>query len=164
MHPFPPEIQGNATFSLATFRKSGVAVYTRLVCRRPEQTLFHDEQQTGQVQGASATTRQVKIALARMRGRSPDRNCRDRRILRPEEHARARQLINAKYWLARLPWLWRNTDTYSRDYAGLKGGSGPIHDTAYHQGFGGSRRKRLRPEALVILRALCGSGSCGFVP
>ena len=34
------------------------------------------------------------------------------RILRPDEHARARRLINAKYWLARVPLLWRNTDVY----------------------------------------------------
>ena len=26
--------------------------------------------------------------------------------------ARVRRAINAKYWLARLPLLWRNTDTY----------------------------------------------------
>ena len=34
------------------------------------------------------------------------------RILPPEESARVRRLINAKYWLARVPLLWRNTDAY----------------------------------------------------
>jgi hypothetical protein len=34
------------------------------------------------------------------------------RILPPEEHARARQAINRKYWAARLPLIWSRTDTY----------------------------------------------------
>ena len=34
------------------------------------------------------------------------------RILPPEEFDRVRGLINAKYWLARVPFLWRNTDAY----------------------------------------------------
>jgi hypothetical protein len=34
------------------------------------------------------------------------------RILPQEEFARARQLLKAKYWLARIPFLWRNTDAY----------------------------------------------------
>jgi len=34
------------------------------------------------------------------------------RILPPEEHARARQTINSKYWIARIPLVWKRTDTY----------------------------------------------------
>lgn len=34
------------------------------------------------------------------------------RILPPEQHERVRRLIKAKYWLARVPFLWRNTDAY----------------------------------------------------
>jgi hypothetical protein len=34
------------------------------------------------------------------------------RILTPDEFANARKLINAKYFLARVPFLWRNTDVY----------------------------------------------------
>jgi hypothetical protein len=29
-----------------------------------------------------------------------------------DEFDAARQAIKAKYWLARIPFLWRNTDTY----------------------------------------------------
>ncbi len=32
------------------------------------------------------------------------------RILPAEEFPRVRRLISAKYWLARVPFLWRNTD------------------------------------------------------
>jgi hypothetical protein len=34
------------------------------------------------------------------------------RILPPEEHIRARQAINRKYWATRIPLLWWRTDTY----------------------------------------------------
>ena len=34
------------------------------------------------------------------------------RILPAEEHARARQAINRKYWMARIPLVWWRTDTY----------------------------------------------------
>jgi PPOX class probable F420-dependent enzyme len=37
------------------------------------------------------------------------------RILPPEEHAHARQTINRKYWLARLPSIWSRTDALSGD-------------------------------------------------
>jgi hypothetical protein len=33
-------------------------------------------------------------------------------ILPPEDHAHARQSINRKYWMARIPLLWSRTDTY----------------------------------------------------
>jgi len=29
-----------------------------------------------------------------------------------EEHARVRKLLNAKYWMARLPLIWSRTDVY----------------------------------------------------
>jgi hypothetical protein len=34
------------------------------------------------------------------------------RILPPQEFQRTRCLINAKYWLARIPFMRRNTDAY----------------------------------------------------
>jgi PPOX class probable F420-dependent enzyme len=34
------------------------------------------------------------------------------RILPPQEFERTRCLIKAKYWLARIPFMWRNTDAY----------------------------------------------------
>jgi hypothetical protein len=32
--------------------------------------------------------------------------------MHPQEFAQARRLINKKYWLARIPFLWRKSDTY----------------------------------------------------
>ena len=34
------------------------------------------------------------------------------RILSAGEHEHARETINRKYWLARLPLIWQRTDTY----------------------------------------------------
>ena len=56
---------------------------------------------------------QVKIAPCTIRGKITGPEFLGTvRILRADEFARARQAINAKYWLARVPFLWRNTDVY----------------------------------------------------
>jgi len=34
------------------------------------------------------------------------------RILPPEQHCSARQTLDRKYWMSRIPWIWRRTDTY----------------------------------------------------
>jgi hypothetical protein len=56
---------------------------------------------------------QVRIAPSTMRGKitGPEFPAQAR-FMNPEEFDRARKLIRDKYWLARLPFLWRNTDTY----------------------------------------------------
>src|SRR5258705_117667 len=33
-------------------------------------------------------------------------------FMKPEEFQHAQKLIKDKYWLARVPFIWRNTDTY----------------------------------------------------
>lgn len=56
---------------------------------------------------------QVKIAPSTIRGKitGPEFPARVR-FMKPEEFPHALKLIKAKYWLARVPFLWRNTDTY----------------------------------------------------
>jgi hypothetical protein len=34
------------------------------------------------------------------------------RLLPPESQAAARESINRKYWMARIPFVWWRTDTY----------------------------------------------------
>jgi PPOX class probable F420-dependent enzyme len=55
----------------------------------------------------------VAIAPCTIRGKitGPDFPATGR-FLRLDEFDAARQAIKAKYWLARIPFLWRNTDTY----------------------------------------------------
>jgi PPOX class probable F420-dependent enzyme len=56
---------------------------------------------------------QVKIAPSTIRGKitGPEFSARVR-FMKPEEFQHAKDLIKGKYWLARVPFIWRNTDTY----------------------------------------------------
>jgi hypothetical protein len=113
MTPIPAEIHGQRYISLATFRKNGVAVYTPIWFAEDGAKLyFMTNSKLGKVKRIRNNP-QVKIAPCTMRGKitGPEFPATVR-IMRPEEYGRVRQLINAKYWLARLPFLWRNTDTY----------------------------------------------------
>jgi uncharacterized protein len=113
MATVPAEIHGQRYVSLATFRKSGVAVYTPIWFAEDKNKLYF---MTNSKSGKCKRIRnnpQVKIAPCTIRGKiiGPEFPAIVR-ILPPEEFARVRQAINAKYWLARVPFLWRNTDTY----------------------------------------------------
>ena len=113
MATVPAEIHGQRYLSLATFRKSGVAVYTPIWFAEDNNTLYF---MTNSKLGKCKRIRnnpQVKIAPCTIRGRitGPEFSATVR-TLPPKESARVRPLIKAKYWLARVPLLWRNTDTY----------------------------------------------------
>jgi len=112
MATVPAEIHGQRYISLATFRLIGTAVYTPIWFAEDNNKLYF---MTNSKLGKCKRIRNspnVKIAPCTIRGKitGPEFPA-TARILPPEEFARVRQLINAKYWLARLPFLWRNTDT-----------------------------------------------------
>lgn len=113
MATIPCEIQGQRYISLATFRKSGVAVYTPIWFAEDNNRLyFMTSSRLGKYKRIRNNP-EVKIAPCTMRGKITGPESAGRvRVLRAEEQARARQLINAKYWLARVPLLWRNSDVY----------------------------------------------------
>ena len=113
MATIPAEIHDERYISLATFRKSGVAVYTPIWFAEYDDKLYF---MTSSKLGKSKRIRsnpQVKIAPCTMRGKitGPEFSATVR-ILPPENFASARKIINAKYWLARVPFLWPNTDAY----------------------------------------------------
>jgi uncharacterized protein len=109
----PREIHSQRYVSLATFRKSGVAVYTPIWFAEDNNKLyFMTNSKLGKVKRIRNNP-QVKIAPCTMRGKiTGPEFAATARLLGPEQSDRVRQLIRAKYWLARLPFLWRNTDTY----------------------------------------------------
>jgi uncharacterized protein len=109
----PAEIHSQRYVSLATFRKSGVAVYTPIWFAEDHNKLyFMTNSKLGKVKRIRNNP-QVKIAPCTIRGKiTGPEFAATVRILPKEESGRVRQLIRAKYWLARLPFLWRNTDTY----------------------------------------------------
>jgi PPOX class probable F420-dependent enzyme len=113
MAAIPAEIHDQHYISLATFRKSGAAVYTPIWFAEDQGKLYF---MTNSKLGKCKRIRnnpQARIAPCTIRGKiiGPEFPA-SVRILPPEEGIRIRGLINAKYWLARLPFLWRSTDTY----------------------------------------------------
>jgi PPOX class probable F420-dependent enzyme len=111
--PIPAEIRGKHYISLATFRKTGIAVYTPIWFAEEGDKLSF---MTGSKLGKTKRIRnnpQVKIAPCTISGKitGPEFSA-TARILPPEEGARVRRAIKAKYWLARIPFIWRNSDTY----------------------------------------------------
>jgi|SRR5579862_1506955 len=109
----PPEIHGQKYLSLATFRKSGTAVHTPIWFAEDNGRLYF---MTSSKLGKYKRIRNnpnVSIAPCTLRGKitGPEFPA-TARLLQPEEFDRARRLLNGKYWLARIPFLWRNTDAY----------------------------------------------------
>lgn len=111
--PIPAEIHGQRYISLATFRKTGVPIYTPIwFAEKDDKIYFMTNSKLGKVKRIRNNP-QVKIAPCTVRGKiiGPEFSA-TARILPAENATRIRRAINAKYWLARLPLLWRNTDTY----------------------------------------------------
>lgn len=109
----PTEIQGQKYISLTTFRKTGVGVPTPVWFGEQDGKLYV---MTRGDMGKSKRIRNnpsVKVAPCTIRGKvtGPGFSA-TARILPKEEHARARQTINRKYWMARIPLIWARTDTY----------------------------------------------------
>jgi len=109
----PPAIRGQKYISLTTFRKNGAKIATPVWFGEDGDKLYvmtrSDMGKTKRIRNNP----QVTVAPCTMRGKviGPE-FAASARILPPEEHARARQAINRKYWAARLPLLWSRTDTY----------------------------------------------------
>jgi PPOX class probable F420-dependent enzyme len=113
MPTIPSEIRGQRYISLATFRRNGAPVHTPIwFAEDNEKLYFMTNSKLGKCKRIRNNPK-VKIAPCTIRGKiTGPEFAASARFLPPEEFARARQAINQKYWLARLPWLWRNTDTY----------------------------------------------------
>lgn len=109
----PSEIRGQKYISLATFRKNGEKVATPVWFGEDGNKLYvmtrSDMGKTKRIRNNP----QVRVAPCTMRGKITGAEYAAlARILPPEEHAHAREAINRKYWMARLPLVWRRTDTY----------------------------------------------------
>ena len=109
----PSEIHGQKYISLATFQKNGVAVYTPIWFGEDNGKLcLMTSSKSGKFKRIRNNPK-VKIAACTIRGKiTGPEFAATARIMKPEEFERVRKVINAKYWLARIPFLWRNTDAY----------------------------------------------------
>jgi PPOX class probable F420-dependent enzyme len=109
----PAPIQGQKYILLTTFRKNGVGVATPVWFGEQDGKLYvmtrSDMAKTKRI----GNNPQVLAAPCTIRGKVTGAEfAATARILPPEEHARARETINRKYWMARLPLVWVRTDTY----------------------------------------------------
>jgi len=109
----PDSIRGQKYISLTTFRKNGVGVATPVWFGEDDGKLYvmtrSDMGKTKRIRNNP----QVKVAPCTIRGKVTGAEvAATARLLPAKEHARARQAINRKYWLARLPLVWVRTDTY----------------------------------------------------
>ena len=109
----PSPIHGQKYISLTTFRKTGAGVATPVWFGEQDGKLYvmtrHDLGKAKRIRNNP----QVRVAPCTIRGKvtGPEFPA-TARILPPEEHAGARQTINRKYWMARIPLIWARTDTY----------------------------------------------------
>jgi hypothetical protein len=111
--PIPAPIQGQKYISLTTLRKTGVGVATPVWFGEENDKLYvmtrSDMGKTKRIRNNP----QVRVAPCTISGTvTGPEIAASARILPPEDHARARQTINKKYWMARIPLVWVRTDTY----------------------------------------------------
>jgi PPOX class probable F420-dependent enzyme len=109
----PPPIQGEKYISLTTFRKTGAGIATPVWFGEEDGKLYvmtrSDMGKTKRIRNNP----QVRVAPCTIQGRVKGAEfAATARILPAEQHARARQTLNRKYWAARLPLIWSRTDTY----------------------------------------------------
>jgi uncharacterized protein len=111
--PIPGPIERRKYISLTTFRKNGSGIATPVWFGEGDGKLYvmtrSDMGKTKRIRNNP----QVRVAPCTIRGTvTGPEFAATARILPPEEHSQARQAINRKYWIARLPMIWWRTDTY----------------------------------------------------
>ena len=109
----PAAIRGQKYISLGTFRNNGVKIATPVWFGEDGDKLYvmtrSDMGKTKRIRNNA----QVTIAPCTIRGKVTGPEVAAlARILPPEEHARARQTINRKYWLAKLSSIWSRADAF----------------------------------------------------
>jgi PPOX class probable F420-dependent enzyme len=109
----PALIHSQKYISLKTFRKNGAGVATPVWFGEENDKLYvmtrSDMGKTKRIRNNA----QVQVAPCTIRGAvTGPEFAATARILPREDHARARQSINRKYWMARIPLVWARTDTY----------------------------------------------------
>ena len=109
----PQAIRGQKYISLGTFRKNGAKVATPVWFGEDGDKLYvMTRSDLGKTKRIRNNPR-VTVSPCTMRGKvTGPEVLASARILPSEDHARARQAINRKYWMARLPLMWSRTDAY----------------------------------------------------
>jgi uncharacterized protein len=110
MSSIPAALHGQKYISLASFRKSGVAVRTPVWFGEQDGNLYvFSNPGAGKLKRIRNNTH-VLVAPCTMRGKitGPDFPG-TARILDERDWVEARKTLERKYWLMRVPFLWRKT-------------------------------------------------------
>jgi uncharacterized protein len=109
----PAAVHEQKYISLTTFRKNGLGIATPVWFGEEADKLYVMTRSDMGKMKRIRNNPQVRVAPCTVRGKvtGPEFTA-VARILPQEEHARARQTIDRKYWAARLPLIWRRTNAY----------------------------------------------------
>ncbi len=112
-NPVPTAIAGQKYISLTTFRKSGVGVATPVWFGEQAGKLYVMSRSDSGKSKRVRNNPEVKLAPCTMRGKvtGPEFPAHAR-IMTAEESALGRDAVRAKYWLARIPFLWSKDNIY----------------------------------------------------
>jgi PPOX class probable F420-dependent enzyme len=111
--PIPSQLHGQNYISLITFRKNGVPVPTPVWFGEMHDKLYVMSRTITGKYKRIRNNPQVKIAPCTMRGKvTGPEFAATARILPQEQWPAAKKTIRDKYWLARMPFMWRKTDAY----------------------------------------------------
>jgi uncharacterized protein len=109
----PDSVRGRKYISLTTFRKNGTGVATPVWFGEEGGKLYVMTRSDMGKMKRIRNNPQVKVAACTIRGKvTGPELAATARVLAAEEHARARQAINRKYWMARLSQMWSRADAY----------------------------------------------------
>lgn len=110
--PIPPEIQGRKYILLTTYRKDGTGVPTPVWFAEDDAKLYVKTRADAGKTKRIRNNPQVRVAPCTIRGKvtGPEFSA-TARILPPQDSPRANQVINRKYWMARLS-IWNHKNAY----------------------------------------------------
>ena len=109
----PVDIQGRKYISLITFRKVGTAVHTPVWFAEDGDKLYVMTRSDSGKYKRIRNNPRVRIAPCTARGKLTGPEFFGKaRILPPEDWPRARQMINRKYWVARIPFVWSKKNEF----------------------------------------------------
>ena len=110
----PTAIHGKKYISLATFRKNGVPVHTPVWFAEENGKLYVFTNPTSGKVKRIRNNPEVRIAPSTIRGKITGPEFAGRaRILPKEEWPRARKLLEAKYWLMKIPFVWSKDNVFA---------------------------------------------------
>jgi hypothetical protein len=111
--PIPREIQGQKYVSLATLRKSGIAVYTPVWFGEDGGKLYVMTRSDSGKYKRIRNNPEVRVAPCTMRGKitGPEFGARAR-VLPQEDWPGARKTLESKYWAMRVPFFWSKKNVF----------------------------------------------------